>query len=91
MSIHINNLTFSHDDSPLLHDLSFSVEKKKTFKSKKPLNRSSFPSNFDKTQENKKKGFARKFVEQQETKDFIKKENKPAGKSKLKLKGVKLI
>ena len=26
MSIHINNLTFSHDDSPLLHDLSFSVE-----------------------------------------------------------------
>ena len=27
MSIHINNLTFSHDDSPLLHDLSFSVEK----------------------------------------------------------------
>ncbi len=66
---------------------SFSVEKKKTFKSKKPLNRSSFPSNFDKTQENKKKGFARKFVEQQATKDFIKKENKPAGKSKLKLKG----
>ena len=27
MSIHINNLTFSHDDSKLLHDLSFSVEK----------------------------------------------------------------
>ncbi len=27
MSIHINNLTFSHDDSSLLHDLSFSVEK----------------------------------------------------------------
>ena len=27
MSIHINNLTFSHDDSPLLHDLSLSVEK----------------------------------------------------------------
>ena len=27
MSIHINNLTFSHDDSTLLHDLSFSVEK----------------------------------------------------------------
>ena len=34
----------------------------------------------------KKKNFARKFVEQQATKDFIKKENKPAGKSKLKLK-----
>ena len=28
MSIHINNLTFSHDDSSLLQDLSFSVEKK---------------------------------------------------------------
>ena len=27
MSIHINNLTFSHDDSLLLQDLSFSVEK----------------------------------------------------------------
>ena len=27
MGIHINNLTFSYDDSPLLHDLSFSVEK----------------------------------------------------------------
>ena len=27
MSIHINNLTFSHDDTSLLHDLSFSVEK----------------------------------------------------------------
>ena len=33
-----------------------------------------------------RKNFARKFVEQQATKDFIKKENKPAGKSKLKLK-----
>ena len=27
MSIHINNLTFSHDDSSLLHDLSFSLKK----------------------------------------------------------------
>ena len=27
MSIHINNLTFSHDDSSLLQDLSFSIEK----------------------------------------------------------------
>ena len=27
MSIHINNLTFSHDDSKLLHDLSLSIEK----------------------------------------------------------------
>ena len=35
----------------------------------------------------KKNNFARKFIEQQATKDFIKKENKPVGKSKLKLKG----
>ena len=28
-----------------------------------------------------------KFIEQQATKDFIKKDNKPAGKKKLKLKG----
>ena len=35
----------------------------------------------------KEKNFARKFIEQQATKDFIKKDNKPAGKSKLKLKG----
>ena len=35
----------------------------------------------------KRKNFERKFIEQQATKDFIKKDNKPAGKSKLKLKG----
>ena len=39
------------------------------------------------TTNNKQKNYARKFIEQQATKDFIKKENKPAGKSKLKLKG----
>ena len=38
-------------------------------------------------QNNQKKNFTRKFAEQQATKDFINKENKPAGKSKLKLKG----
>ena len=66
---------------------SYSVEKKKNFRSK-PINR---PSNFNDLNVNKsqnnKKNFARKFVEQQATKDFIKKDNKPAGKSKLKLKG----
>ncbi len=64
---------------------SFSVEKKKQFKPK------SFgkPSNFAKQigdVDLKKKNFTRKFIEQQATKDFIKKENKPTGKSKLKLK-----
>ncbi len=66
---------------------SFSVEKKKPFRSNKPYNKSSSSPNLSINPENKKKNFARKFIEQQATKDFIKKDNKPAGKSKLKLKG----
>ena len=63
---------------------SFSVEKKKPFRSNKSFSKApSATSNPD----IKKKNFARKFIEQQATKDFIKKDNKPAGKSKLKLKG----
>ena len=65
---------------------SFSVEKKKPFRPNKPFNKSSTPI-ININQDNKKKNFARKFIEQQATKDFIKKDNKPAGKSKLKLKG----
>ena len=64
---------------------SFFVEKKKphkTAKTNKPNNQNVYSN-----QENKKKNFARKFIEQQATKDFIKKDNKPAGKSKLRLKG----
>ena len=64
---------------------SFFVDKKKTFK---PIKQPNKPFDTKKTdQEVKKKNFARKFIEQQATKDFIKKDNKPAGKSKLKLKG----
>ena len=44
-------------------------------------------SNQVKTVDTKKKNFARKFIEQQATKAFIKKDDKPTGKSKLKLKG----
>ena len=62
---------------------SFAVEKKKTFRP----NKSSSTPHILNNPVNKKKNFARKFVEQQATKDFIKKDNKPAGKSKLKLKG----
>ena len=66
---------------------SYSVEKK-SFRPNKSMNR---PNNFNDLSLNKtsnnKKNFARKFVEQQATKEFIKKDNKPAGKSKLKLKG----
>ena len=66
---------------------SFSVEKKKPFRTNKIFNKSSPAPNVGINQDKKKKNFARKFIEQQTTKDFIKKDNKPAGKSKLKLKG----
>ena len=62
---------------------SFSVEKRKPFKTNKPSINTTNNINID----TKKKNFARKFIEQQATKDFIKKDNKPTGKSKLKLKG----
>ena len=69
---------------------SFSIEKKKPFKSLKTFNKSFkkpiIDQDSNKDREPKNKNFARKFIEQQATKDFIKKENKPAGKSKLKLK-----
>ncbi len=65
---------------------SFSIEKKRPFREDRSTNK----FNVNPLQTNKphpkKKNFARKFVEQQTTKDFIKKENKPTGKSKLKLK-----
>ena len=64
---------------------SFSIEKKKTFRPNKNPSRFGAAPNIN--QDIKKKNFARKFVEQQATKDFIKKDNKPTGKSKLKLKG----
>tara|TARA_A100001015_G_scaffold262518_1_gene308801 strand:+ start:4982 stop:7156 length:2175 start_codon:yes stop_codon:yes gene_type:complete len=64
---------------------SFFVEKKKPFKPNKSFNKPSPGPNTN--TDVKKKNFARKFIEQQATKDFIKKDNKPAGKSKLRLKG----
>ena len=64
---------------------SFSVDKKKPFRPKKNVNQTGL-STKNNNQDFKNKNFARKFIEQQATKDFIKKENKPAGKSKLKLK-----
>jgi len=66
---------------------SFSVEKKKPFRPNKSFNKSSTTPNTNLNPDLKKKNFARKFIEQQATKEFIKKDNKPAGKSKLKLKG----
>ena len=65
---------------------SYSVEKKKPLKINKSFNKNNISDNRN-DQNLKKRNFARKFIEQQTTKEFIKKDNKPAGKSKLKLKG----
>ncbi len=65
---------------------SYSVEKKKPLKINKSFNKTNI-SDSRNDQNLKKRNFARKFVEQQTTKEFIKKDNQPAGKSKLKLKG----
>jgi len=66
---------------------SFAVKKKEPFRGNKGVNRSNQNLNQAKSPDPKKKNFARKFVEQQATKAFIKKDDKPTGKSKLKLKG----
>jgi hypothetical protein len=62
---------------------SFSVKKKEPYRGNKTSSRPTQNKNPDL----KKKNFARKFIEQQATKAFIKKVDKPTGKSKLKLKG----
>ncbi len=69
------------------HKKSYSItsDKKNSFKSTKNLRKiNTFSQNFK--NDNKNKKFTRKFVEQQATKAFIKKDEKPTGKSKLKLK-----
>jgi len=86
-----SNLKKKIDTSSISADgkKSFSVEKKKPFKGNKNINRSdqSFGKiNNPDTKDIKKKNYARKFIEQQATKAFIKKTDKPTGKSKLKLK-----
>jgi len=82
-----SNLKKKIDTSSISADgkKSFSVEKKKSFRGSKNVNRSN--QSFGKTNnpDIKKKNYARKFIEQQATKAFIKKVDKPTGKSKLKL------
>ena len=66
---------------------SFSVEKKKVFRGGKGFSKPKQNLNaVTSTNLKNKKNFERKFIERQATKEFIKKENKPTGKSKLKLK-----
>ena len=66
---------------------SFSIEKKKSSKFNKSFKKPFSAPIEDTNPSIKKKNYVRKFIEQQTTKDFIKKDNQPAGKSKLKLKG----
>ena len=64
----------------------YSIAKKKPFKSNKIFNKN--VQNFNQSNKpDNKKSFARKFVEQQATKDFIKKDQKSPNKNKLKVKG----
>ena len=63
---------------------SFAVKKKEPFRGSKNTNKANQNYNSTKSPDLKKKNFARKFVEQQATKAFIKKDDKPTGKSKLK-------
>ena len=83
------NLTKKIDTSKITSNTkkSYFVEKKKFNKPKKNSSRSADDQNVYSKQDIKRRPVSRKFVEQQATKDFIKKDNKPAGKSKLKLKG----
>ena len=61
-------------------------DKKNSFKPLKNFRKISSPDQNLKNSAIKGKKFTRKFVEQQATKAFIKKDDKPTGKSKLKLK-----
>ena len=63
-----------------------SNDKKNLFKASKGPRKIISPDQNFKNQENRGKKFTRKFIEQQATKAFIKKDDKPTGKSKLKLK-----
>ena len=82
-----SNLTKKIDISTVKKDgkKSFSIDKKKPFKGTRDFQKQSksFTNNNFPV---KKKNFERKFIEQQATKAFIKKDDKTPSKSKLKLK-----
>jgi len=82
------NVTKKIDLSSLSSDgkKTFSVQKKAPFKPFNNANKSNTGTGGSKPAPNFKSNFARKFAEQQATKNFIKKEEKNPSKSKLKLK-----
>lgn len=81
-----SNLTKKIDISSFPSDKkkSFSISKKKTFKTNKDKS-SQIPGSFNKTI-TPKKNINRKLVEQQATKNFIKKDEKSSSKGKIRLK-----
>ena len=83
-----SNLKKKIDTSNILssNKKTFSVERKKPFRNNKSQNKFGSSKNVNFNPDTKRKNFERKFIEQQATKDFIKKDSKPGGKSKLKLK-----
>ncbi len=78
----IDTTSFSKDGKK-----SFSIKKKQPFKPFRDGNKSSSNTGLSSRPTGPKKNFARKFIEQQATKAFIKKDDKTPTKSKLKLKG----
>ena len=79
------NISKKIDLSSLTSDgkKTFSIEKKKPFKPLRDGNKSSSNAGLSSRPTGNKKNFARKFVEQQATKAFIKKDDKTPTKSKL--------
>ena len=78
--------TISLSKNEIKKPYSIPNDKKNSFKLSKNFRKISSVDQNLKNSGNKGKKFTRKFVEQEATKAFIKKDNKPTGKSKLKLK-----
>ena len=66
---------------------SFFIEKKKSFRGFRGPGKSPAQKSFETKPNNNKRNIERKFIEQQATKAFIKKDEKKSSKNKLKLKG----
>ena len=83
-------LTISKGIKKKIDPKSFGKESKNSFSIQKKKSNFGFKKNFKNDINNLnpvKKNLSRKYIEQQATKNLIKKDEKPAGKSKLKLKG----
>ena len=77
---------YNFDSSSVDKKKSYSIPPKKTFGNNKHLSRNKTNQGYPINNVEKNKKFSRRFVEQQATKAFIKKDDKSPAKSKLKLK-----